>query len=565
MKRLLWFVLFVVGLFWALATFSGIANRGTYDSIILDFRDDMSASHIDQQLDAIAQRIGVAPQLNSEFSADDHVYVVEGDRQLLRTLRQSPFKSDLEFAEPNYRYTLQSVPNDPDYPKQWNLRSINIESAWAETAGEGITVAVIDTGISPVPDLNETTILEGYDFVNNQREAQDDHGHGTHVAGTIAQSTNNNLGVAGIAYRANLMPLKVLASSGGGTVADISEAIRYAVDNGADIINMSLGGGGDSALMKEAIAHAHDKGVVVVAAAGNAGTNAASYPARYPSVIAVSALNSAGTKAPYSNYGAGVTIAAPGGDTADGADGGILQNTIDPDTQESVYKAFQGTSMAAPHVAGVAALVKAVGISNPDDVAKILYQSSRKLESDSLNHFGAGQLDAAAAVALAQQGSISFRDFFQWLKRNGYLSLRFWFDGGVVNLVPKLLMVVGSYLLAWLLRAYLPFVWDWLFATGLLMGSVGAFLLRGLYVFDLPQWPFRVMGSSLPELGTALPGSELLNPITASVFIPFVLIALLLAHSTWKWFAIGASLGVASCLAVSTVMSPSLVWLGSGA
>lgn len=565
MKRLLWIILFSLGLIWALATFSGLANRGQYDSIILDFRNDIAAGQIEQQIQAIAHEFGIDPQLNSEFSEQDQVYIVEGDRQLLRSLRRSPLKPYLKFAEPNYQYFAQGSPNDPHYPKQWNLRSINIESAWTETTGSGITVAVIDTGISSVPDLSETEIVDGYDFVNNRHDADDDNGHGTHVAGTIAQSTNNNLGVAGIAYNAKLMPLKVLASSGGGTVSDIAEAIRYATDHGADVINMSLGGGGESALMKEAIAYAHQKGVVVVAAAGNAGANSASYPARYDHVIAVSALDSTGIKAPYSNYGAGVNISAPGGDTANGNDGGILQNTIDPETGDPVFKAFQGTSMAAPHVAGVAALIKASGIDDPDDVATILYQSSRKIDTDELNHFGSGQLDAAAAVNLAQTKAISFRDFFRWLRHNGYLSLRFWFDGGVINLFPKILMVIGSYLLTWLLRVYLPFVWNWFFATGLFVGSAGMFLLRGLYVFDLPQWPLRMMGSSIPELGTAIQGQGMLNPITASLLIPLVLLSLLLSHPTWKWFAVGTSLGVASCLAISAAIEPEMIWLGYGA
>ncbi len=565
MKRLVWTILFFVGLFWALATFSGLANRGTYESLILDFRDDVSSEQVNQQLGAIAQQFSVDPHLNSAFSEQDHVYVVKGDRQLLKTLRRSEVKELLEYAEPNYIYSLQSPPNDPDYTKQWNFRSINVEAAWADTQGEGITVAVIDTGVSPVPDLEQTNIVEGYDFVNQQKEALDDHGHGTHVAGTIAQSTNNNMGVAGIAYKANIMPLKVLAAAGGGTVADIAEAIRYAADHGADVINMSLGGGGDSKLLSDAIAYAHSKDVVIVAAAGNAGTNSASYPARYDQVIAVSALDSAGAKAPYSNYGAGVTISAPGGSTAAGEDGGILQNTIDPQTGDSTFRAFQGTSMAAPHVAGVAALVKASGIDDPDQVTKILYESSRKLENDELNYFGSGQLDAAAAVTLASQNNLSFRDFFRWLRHNGYLSLRFWFDGGVVSLTPKILMVVGAYLLSWLLRVYLPAVWGGFFTSGLVFGSAGLFLLRGLYVFDLPQWPLRVAGSSLPELGTAVQGSNVLNPITASVLIPFALLALLLSHNSLKWLAFGTTLGVASCLAVSAVLDPTMAWLGSGA
>jgi len=560
MRRLLLLVLFVIGLAFALSNFKGLANQGKFESIVLNFREDIPAAQISAKVNTIAQQYNVAPRLNSEFSASDNLYIVEGDRSTLKSLKKSNLAKSTEFIEPNYIYRAFEVPNDPDYSKQWNLRSINVEAAWDETKGSGVTVAVIDTGISRVPDLQKTKFVKGYDFVNDQVEAEDDSGHGTHVAGTVAQSTNNGYGVAGVAYEASLMPLKVLDGYGGGTVADIAEAIKFAADNGADVINMSLGGGGDSQLMHEAIKYAHHKGVALVAAAGNANQNAAAYPARYPQVISVAALDASGEKAPYSNFGAGVDISAPGGSEA----GKILQNTIDPETGEAVFAGFQGTSMAAPHVAGVAALVKALGVQEPDQVFSVLQKSSRVIQDDALNYFGAGQLDAAGAVKLAMQGQLSFRDFFRWLRENGYLSLRFWIDGGAVALLPKVAMVLGSYLLAWFLRNYFPFSWSWSLSSGLIAGSSGLFFLRGFYIFDLPQWPFRVLGSSIPELGNAIQGTNVLNPVFASVLIPFVLIALLLGHPSWKWFAIGSALGVASCLLVSAVVTPDIWWLGEG-
>jgi serine protease len=553
--------LFVIGLGFALFNFKGLASQGKYESIVLDFREDIPATEILAQVRAIAQQYNVAPQLNSEFSAKDNIYIVKGDRNTLKSIKKSNIAKSTEFIEPNYIYRAFDVPNDPDYSKQWNLRSINIESAWDETKGNGVTVAVIDTGVSRVPDLQDSKFVQGYDFVNDRVEAEDDNGHGTHVAGTVAQSTNNNYGVAGIAYEANLMPLKVLDDYGGGTVADIAEAIRFAADNGAGVINMSLGGGGESQLLQEAVKYAHEKGVVIVAAAGNANQNSASYPARYPQVISVAALDPSGEKAPYSNFGAGVDISAPGGSEA----GKILQETIDPETGAAVFTGFQGTSMAAPHVAGVAALVKAVGVDEPDEVFAVLQKSSRVIQDDALNYFGAGHLDAAKAVKMGMQGQISFRDFFRWLRENGYLSLRFWIDGGAVALLPKIAMVLGSYLLAWFLRVYFPFGWSWSLSSGLIAGSSGLFFLRGFYIFDLPQWPFRVLGSSIPELGNAINGDSTLNPLFASVLIPFVLIALLLGNPSWKGFAVGSSLGVASCLLVSAVVTPDIWWLGEGA
>ena len=560
MRKFFIVCLFVFGLGFALFNFKGLAAQGEFQSIVLDFREDIPAAEIDKEVNLLASSYNLEPRLNSEFSQADHVYIAKGDRKTIDKLKKAGIGKFTEFIEPNYIYQAFEAPNDPDYDKQWNLRSINVESAWDETKGSGVTVAVIDTGISEVPDLKATKFVKGYDFVNDRIDASDDAGHGTHVAGTIAQSTNNNYGVAGIAYEASLMPLKVLGASGGGTVADIAEAIRYAADNGADVINMSLGGAGESQLMEDAINYAHQKGVVVIAAAGNSNQNSASYPARYPHVIGVAALDSVGVKAPYSNFGAGVDISAPGGSEA----GKILQETIDPESGQSIFEGYQGTSMAAPHVAGVAALVKAAGVKEPDEILNILKQSSRVVKEDPLNHFGAGHLDAAAAVKLAVRGQITFRDFFRWLRDNGYLNPRFWIDGGTIMLLPKIGMVIGSYLLAFLLRNYFPFGWSWSLATGLVAGSSGLFFLRGFYIFDLPQWPFRVMGSSIPELGSSIKGSSALNPIFASVLIPFILVALFLGHRQWKWVAIGSALGVASCLAVSAVVSPSVVWLGSG-
>jgi serine protease len=584
MKKFVLFCLFLIGLSWAVFNFKGLATQGPYDRIVLDFRDDIPATQIDRQLQTLLQQYNLTPRPNSQFSGIEHLYILPGDRPLLDRLKKSELRKWTEAIEPDYIYSLpepgttgqQTVhanakvhptlrgPNDPLYSKQWNFQSINLEPAWNETKGKGATVAVIDTGVSPVPDLEQTELVAGYDFVNDRELAADDNGHGTHVAGTISQSTNNGYGVAGIAYEAKIMPLKVLSAGGGGTIADIAEAIRFAADNGADAINMSLGGGGESSVMQDAIEYAHSKNVVIIAAAGNANQNSASYPARYPHVIGVSATDSSGEKAPYSNFGAGVDIAAPGGNTSMGEAGGILQNTINPDSGDGVFAAFQGTSMAAPHVAGVAALVKASGIEDPEEVAAVLQQSARQVTEDPFNHFGAGHLDAAAAVELAAKGQISFRDFFRWLRDSGYLHPGFWIDGGVVALLPKLLMVMGSYLLAWFLRNYFPFRWSWPLATGLVAGSSGLFFLRGVYLFDLPQWPLRLMGSSIPELGTAISGSSALNPLFASVLIPLALIALLLGHDRWKWFAMGSTIGVTACLLVSAAINPATLWLGQG-
>jgi serine protease len=588
MRKFLLVCLFVIGLtagVFGFMNFQSLAAKGEFETILLDFREDIPPLVVQQNLQAIAKQYNVTPQLDNQFSAKDNVYIIKGDRELLERLKKSKFAKATEFIEPNYIYHIpnpgkvsrlgeylkpdysddaqskSTFPNDEYYNQQWNLHSIGIEAAWNQTKGSGITVAVIDTGITKVRDLVETKFVKGYDFVSDRQQADDDNGHGTHVAGTIAQATNNKYGVAGIAYEASLMPLKVLSAYGGGTVADIAEAIKFAADKGADVINMSLGGGGESQLMKEAIDYAHNKGVVIIAAAGNENNNGVSYPARYPHVIGVSALGPDGEKAPYSNFGAGVDISAPGGSDA----GKILQETIDPDNKgAAVFVGYQGTSMASPHVAGVAALVKASGITNPDEIETVLLSSARPVKEDGLNYFGSGKLNADAAVKRALHGQITFQDFFRWLRDNGYLNPGFWVDGGAIALLPKIMMVLGSYLLAWFLRVYFPFTWSWSLASGLVAGSSGLFFLKGIYIFDLPQWPFRVLGSSIPELGNALTGTDAFNPLFASVVIPFTLMALLLGHPTWKWFAVGSSLGVAACLGISAVSDPAVWGLGSG-
>ncbi len=558
MRKLLILCLFCLGIGFAISNFQGLATNGEFDSLVIDFKENIASTEIDRQLQVLTGEYHLAPRLNSQFSQSEQTYTVKGDRALLDKLRASSLSQDVEAIEPNYIYRATVAPNDPQYSKQWHLHNIHAEQAWEENRGKGITVAIIDTGVSKVPDLAQTEFVAGYDFVNNKVNADDDNGHGTHVAGTVAQSTNNNYGVAGVAYEAKIMPLKVLAASGGGTISDIAEAIRFAADNKADVINMSLGGGGESQVMKDAIEYAYNKGVVIVAAAGNENRDSASYPARYARVISVAAIDAQGEKAEFSNYGAGIDISAPGG----GNGSSIWQETIDPRTNAPIVVGLQGTSMAAPHVAGVVALIKSTGVTAPDEVLAVLQQSVRKIDTDPQNYYGAGHLDAAAAVKLAQKGKITFNDFFRWLRDNGYLNLKFWIDGGAIALLPKVAMVLGSYLLAFLIRNYLPLGLP-LF-SGLIAGSSGLFFLKGFYIFDLPQAPFRVLGSSIPELGNALSGNSILNPLFASVLIPVILLVVCWSLPQGKWFAVGTSLGVAACLFVSAAISPNVWLLGDG-
>lgn len=304
-------------------------------------------------------------------------------------------------------------PNDPMYDQQWNFQMIGAEDAWKKTKGKGVIVAVIDTGVAAettkkgkqCKDFNTTKFVKGYDFVNKDADPFDDHGHGTHVAGTIAESTNNGEGVAGLAYEATIMPLKVLSANGSGTSSDIADAIRYAADNGANVINMSLGSNQPSSVIHKACQYAAKKGVVIVCAAGNGFGEPVGYPAAFPECIAISSVGPSGKIATYSSYGKQVALAAPGGDMMESGNArdGILQNTVMTGKGDRAkgddYYAFQGTSMASPHAAAVAALVMSEGVKDPARVRDILVKSATP--NGEPNKYGAGILSASNAVSMA--------------------------------------------------------------------------------------------------------------------------------------------------------------------
>ncbi len=330
-------------------------------------------------------------------------------------------RGDVLYAEPNYIASAFFVPNDTYYNYQWHMDNdihggIHAETAWDISTGSGVTVAVVDTGIAyedysiyrKAPDLTNTLFVPGYNFVNNSTHANDDNGHGTHVAGTVAQSTNNSLGVAGVAFNAKLMPIKVLDRNGSGTYADVADGIRWAADNGAHVINLSLGGSASATYLQEAVAYAYGKGVVVVAASGNE-NGTVGYPAAYNDyVIAVGATRYDEQRAPYSNYGASLDVMAPGGDmnvdqNGDGYGDGVLQQTFSGNVKNFGYYFFQGTSMATPHIAGVAALVIANGnATTPDMVRDALQSTADDLGAAGRDDFyGWGLVNATAALNYA--------------------------------------------------------------------------------------------------------------------------------------------------------------------
>ena len=310
----------------------------------------------------------------------------------------------VELVETSRPMGMLGYPNDPLYDQQWNLRAIGAPAGWRLGAGAGVRVAVIDTGIAAVPDLEGVAQAAGISVVPGVSDCADDQGHGTHVAGTIAQATHNEVGVAGIAPRAELLAVKALDAYGRGTSEQVAAAIDAAVDAGADVLNLSLGGG-HSGVVDLAVRRAQEAGVLVVAAAGNEGTEGVSCPAHAEGALAVSATGPDDALAPYSSWGAEIDLAAPGGDRTEG--GGVVQDMPSSDAPEGhAFRGLQGTSMASPHVAGAAAVLLGAGLS-PEGAEDLLRRSALDLGAPGVDpHFGAGRidLDRAARIWLLQRG-----------------------------------------------------------------------------------------------------------------------------------------------------------------
>lgn len=538
-----------------------------HDEILVDLKDDATP-------DAIEQALGIQLTLVDDTAKDTKLYRAKVDpAREAEIIAALAARDDVEIAEPDSMMGLSpneeairfdtpdaatepGFPNDPDYKYQWHLKQIGMPDAWKLADGNGVVVAVLDTGVGyenyknihVLPDLAGIEFVKPYNFVGNNTHAGDDHGHGSHVTGTIAQVTNNGIGVAGVTRNVRIMPLKVLSAGGSGSVAGIADAIRYAADNGAKVINMSLGGPFPSKVLQKAVKYAHDKGVTVICAAGNESKKSVGYPAAYPGAIAVSATQFDESITFYSNTGKDIDIAAPGGNTqvdqnGDGKPDGVLQNTIViGDPTKDGYFAFMGTSMASPHAAGVAALVVGEGVTNPDAVEKILKKSARKPTDQKYDElrYGAGIIDAPAAVKAARSSGGGFQ--------LGLGALMAMAIAGGVRRNKRIPLGAG-------------------FVAGTVLGACGLFFLpelapsvssmAGIHALThgLPSWDLGVMGTH---------GSMLFF----SALIPAAL--LVVGYGTrFRGALAGLAIGVAAHLAffaaVPMIAGVSAIWLGVNA
>lgn len=369
-----------------------------------------------------------------------YLWRVPAPRDLNETITALQHSPHVAYAEPNLTVRAAFEPNDPYVNQQWNFSKVNAAAAWDYDTTEplyggdpSVVVAVLDTGVAyqsytdpnvaacldPIdgtpdclaagavyaqaPDFEGTNFASGYDFVNDDSHPNDDNGHGTHVASTIAEATDNHLGAAGLAYQSTIMPVKVLARDGYGSSLMIAQGIDFALQNGTDVINMSLAMSGSSQLVDDVIAEAVGQGLVLVAAAGNDGASSISYPARSDSVVAVGASSntSANSRSSFSNYGNGLDLLAPGG----GGGSYVVQqsfsnwdeNNLPAEFESFGYIGYQGTSMATPHVSAAAALLKAAGVSG-SEIPAILNQSAADLGAAGYDlETGYGLLDIASA------------------------------------------------------------------------------------------------------------------------------------------------------------------------
>jgi serine protease len=411
--------------------------------VIVAFHEEIDIGSVEQRL-----RAGGAVAARPARLGSVYLVSLEPGVSVPDAVAQYRHMEGVDYVEPNgiLRKSQGSTftPNDEFFEFQWNMELLDAERTWAIQQGDSsVGVAVLDTGVAyedyvdPVtgqvfakaPDWGNVTFLPGFDAVHNDSHPNDDEWHGTHVASTIAEGTNNAIDLTGLAFGCAIMPVKVLDQFGEGTFFEVAAGIDYAAsyteggERPVKVINMSLGSEGFSETVKRAIDRASANGVVLVAAAGNTGEPGIDFPARLENVIAVGAVDARGQRASYSSSGSELDLMAPGGDcdrddNSDAFGDCVYQQMPDPDfVVEGIYTEFclcglDGTSMAAPHVSAAAALLISQGITDPDAVKAALEQTAEKSggapsggRNDSVGH-GLIQPEAALSGLGLNQGPV---------------------------------------------------------------------------------------------------------------------------------------------------------------
>jgi thermitase len=378
-------------------TSSAIISQGEINpnEIIVKYKNE-SGKVTTQSLDSISNTVGKYGVKITPLNGNLRLAVAKLNQpnNYFTTLHELAKNPNVEYAEPNYIAHIVQAPNDPYYGQQWGPKDIHADLAWDKVdpaKRANVTIAILDTGINFSHEDLQSSIVPGYNFINNDTNPVDGHGHGSHVAGIAAAIVNNGKGIAGIDGGAKIMPVKVMDDSGSGDYTSIINGIKYAADHGAQVISMSLGGDGSSQAMQDAINYAASRGVSVVAASGN-NNGPVCFPGNCNGVITVGAVDSSNQRAYFSNYGPEMDVVAPGVN--------ILSSYVGSAT---AYTSMSGTSMATPFVSGVAGLVKAAnpGLSAAQ-VTNIIDQSAVDLGTPGFdNYYGYGLVDANRAVDLA--------------------------------------------------------------------------------------------------------------------------------------------------------------------
>lgn len=441
------------------ANFAAASEDVLYTHYIVTYADGSlersSAAALQNDLARVSAETGLRVQHVRTLATGAELVEARGDRQRFASYADSARQvmvafarnAEVAYVEPDRRMHAFLSPNDSYFGNQWDLTNatggVSMPAAWDIATGSGVKVAVLDTGIAPHSDLSGQTV-GGYDFISSSTTARDGNGrdsnpndegdwnaagecgsgspksnsswHGTHVTGTIVAATNNGKGIAGMAYGAKVVPVRVLGKCGG-TVSDIVDAIVWASGgsvsgvpanpNPAKVLNLSLGGGGACGSFQAAINTARLNGAVFVVAAGNENQNVSnSSPANCSGVISVAATTKSGSRASYSNYGSSIVVSAPGGDGS-GSSGDILSTLNSGTTTQGAeaYAYYAGTSMATPHVAALAAAIfQLKPTATPDQVRNYITQNARPLPGACSGGCGAGIIDALATLQAVQGG-----------------------------------------------------------------------------------------------------------------------------------------------------------------